>query len=236
VRKDLRLLSAGAAQGVVEAIRAPFRAASGAEIDATFGAVGALAQKLEAGERCDVVILTAAMIADLDRGTQLVPATSAALGRVRTGVAVRAGDPLPAIAQRAELAATLRSAPTLYVPDITRSTAGIHVADVLRRLGLADELAPRMSIHPNGATAMRALASTNVCGAIGCTQITEIRYTSGVALVGPLPAEFELATVYSVAVTSLARDPALARQFAATIAGPDNRALREKAGFEAVDG
>jgi molybdate transport system substrate-binding protein len=83
---------------------------------------------------------------------------------------------------------------------------------------------------------MRALAAANVRGAIGCTQITEIRYTSGIALVGPLPAEFELATVYSVAVSAAARDPALARQFAAMLAGPDNRSLRESAGFEAVDG
>jgi molybdate transport system substrate-binding protein len=236
VRDDLRLLSAGAAQGVVEALRAPFRAASGAGIDATFGAVGALAEKLEAGERCDVVILTATMIAGLDRHGQLVTGTSAPLGRVRTGVAVRAGDPLPTIGERAGLAAALRSAPAVYVPDTTRSTAGIHVADVLRRLGLADELAPRLSIHPNGATAMRALAAANVRGAIGCTQITEIRYTPGIALVGPLPAEFELATVYSVAVTAAARDLALARQFATMVAGPDNRALRESAGFEAVDG
>ena len=236
MREDLRLLSAGAAQGVVEAIRAPFRAASGAEIDATFGAVGALAEKLEAGERCDVVILTAAMIADLDRRGQLVHGTSAPLGRVRTGVAVRAADPLPPIGQHAELAAALRSAPAIFVPDTMRSTAGIHVADVLRRLGLADELAPRLSIHQNGATAMRALAAANVRGAIGCTQITEIRYTPGIALVGPLPAEFELATVYSAAVTTAAREIALARQFAQMIAGPDNRALRESAGFEALDG
>ena len=101
MREELRLLSAGAAQGLVEAIRAPFRAASGAEIDATFGAVGALAEKLEAGERCDVVILTAAMIADLERNGRALRGTSAPLGRVRTGVAVRAGDPLPAIGERA---------------------------------------------------------------------------------------------------------------------------------------
>ena len=83
---------------------------------------------------------------------------------------------------------------------------------------------------------MRALAAASVRGAIGCTQATEIRYTPGIALVGALPAEFELATVYSVAVTAEARDPALARQFAAMIAGPDNRSAREAAGFEAVDG
>jgi molybdate transport system substrate-binding protein len=236
VREDLRILSAGAAQGVVEAIRTPFRAASGAGIDATFGAVGALAEKLRAGERCDVVILTAAMIADLERAAQVLPGTSAPLGRVRTGVAVRTGDALPHIAARAQLAAALRAAPAVYVPDTLRSTAGIHIADVLRRLGLADELAPRLSIHPNGASAMRALAAATVRGAIGCTQITEIRYTPGIMLVGPLPAEFELATVYSVAVSAAARHPALARQFAEMIAGLAHRSLREKAGFEGPEG
>jgi molybdate transport system substrate-binding protein len=232
VREDLRVLSAGAAQGVVEATRAPFRAQSGAGIDATFGAVGALAEMLRAGERCDVVILTAAMIADLERTAELAPGTSAPLGRVRTGVAVRAGDSVPAIADRAQLASALRAASAVYVPDTVRSTAGIHIAGVIDRLGLSEALAPRLSIHPNGATAMRALAAATTRCAIGCTQITEIRNTPGVTLVGALPKEFELATVYSVAATAAARDPALARQFAAMIAAPENRSLRASAGFE----
>jgi len=213
-------------------MRAPFRMASGADIDATFGAVGALLEKLRTGEHCDVVILTGTMIADLEKSAQLVPGTSAPLGRVRTGVAVRTGEPSPRIADRTELAATLRAATTIFVPDTVRSTAGIHIANVLDRLGVADEVAPRVSVHPNGATAMRALAAATTHGAIGCTQITEIRYTPGVTLVGALPKEFELATVYSVAVTAAARDPALAWHFAKMIAAPENRTLREKAGFE----
>jgi molybdate transport system substrate-binding protein len=228
----LRVLSAGAAQGVVEAIREPFHAASGATIDATFGAVGMLAAKLAEGECCDAVILTAAMIADLDRNSQLMAGTSAPLGRVRTGVAVRIGDAKPGIADRVQLKAALRAAPVVYVPDTTRSTAGIHIAAVLRRLGLAAELAPRLSIHPNGATAMRALAGSAQRDALGCTQITEIRFTAGVALVGALPPEFELATVYSVAATAAARNPRLARQFAEMISAPSRRALREDHGFE----
>ncbi len=228
---NLRVLSAGAAQGVVEALRDAFRVASGAAIDATFGAVGVLAEKLRAGERCDVVILTAAMIADLERSAQLLPGTSAPLGRVRTGVAARAGDALPGIADRAQLTTAFRAAPVLYVPDTVRSTAGAHVADVLKRLGLADELAPRLSIHPNGATAMRALAAATARGAIGCTQVTEIRYTPGIALVGTLPAEFELATVYSVAVSAGAAEPDLARQFARLLTAPANRSVLDAAGF-----
>jgi len=229
---DLRLLSAGAAQGVVEAMREPFRAATGATIDATFGAVGALAARFADGETCDAVILTATMIADLERRAQLLPGTSAPLGRVRTGVAVRSGDPQPGIADRAQLAAAFRAAPAIYVPDTTKSTAGTHMADVFRRLGLGDELAPRLSIHPNGATAMRALASSTQRGAIGCTQITEIRFIPGVVLVGALPAEFELATVYSVAVAGAAPHPQLGRQFAEMISASSRRALREERGFE----
>jgi molybdate transport system substrate-binding protein len=229
--EDLRVLSAGAAQGAVEAMRVPFRAASGAEIDATFGAVGALAEKLRAGERCDVLILTEAMLAELERSARIEPGSVAPLGRVRTGVAVRAGDALPGIADRAQFARALRAASAIFIPDTARSTAGIHLASVLQRLGLAEELAPRLSIHPNGAAAMRALAASNG-GAIGCTQITEIRYTPGIVLVGALPAEFELATVYSVGACAAARSPALARQFAQVIAAPENRAVREGAGFE----
>ena len=39
---------------------------------------------------------------------------------------------------------------------------------------------------------MREMAASDEGNAIGCTQITEIKYTPGVALVGPLPVEFEL--------------------------------------------
>ena len=141
------------------------------------------------------------MIADLEAPGRVLPGTSAPLGRVRTGVAVRDGDALPRIADRAQLAATLLAASAIYVPDIVRSTAGIHVASVLERLGIFDDRRRRACRCTR--TARRRCArwrAASAPGAVGCTQITEIRYTPGVVLVGPLPAEFELATVYSVAV------------------------------------
>ncbi len=79
---------------------------------------------------------------------------------------------------------------------------------------------------------MRELAQAAGRGAIGCTQITEIRYTPGVVLVGALPPGFELATVYSAAVCAGAREPELARRFIARLSDPAARPLRESAGFE----
>ena len=228
----LHVLSGGAAQAVVLAIEEEFRAATGASVRGTFGAVGAMREKLLAGERCDAVILTAALVAELEREGRVLPGSSAPLGRVRTGVAVRAGEPMPDIANGAALRATLLAATGIYFPDPKLATAGIHFVGVLRKLGIDEIVAPRLHPHPNGATAMRELATATGHGLVGCTQITEIRYTPGVALVGPLPAEFELATVYSVAVCADARAPDLAMRFADQLSGAASQVLRSTSGFE----
>ena len=228
----LHLLSGGAAQGVVRALEEEFRVATGASLQGTFGAVGAMREKLLAGEPCDVVILTAAIVAELERDGRVLAATSAPLGRVRTGVAVRAGERLPDIADGTALRATLLAARGICFPDPELATAGIHFIEVLRKLGIRDEVAPRLMPYPNGATAMRELARATVPGLVGCTQITEIRYTPGVVLVGPLPAGFELSTVYAAAVCAGAAEPDLARRLVGLLSGPSSQALRAAGGFE----
>ncbi len=75
---------------------------------------------------------------------------------------------------------------------------------MLAQLGITDEVAGRLKIYPNGATAMRELASSNAKRPIGCTQSTEIISTEGVQLSGSLPKGCELATMYTAGVTTSA--------------------------------
>ena len=231
--RALELLSAGAAKGVVEALENAFCAEFGVTLHATFGAVGAMREAFDRGGACDVIVVTAAMVGALADEGRVRRDTIAALGTVRTGVAVAAGDTLPAIADAAQLGASLRAASAVYFPDPERATAGIHFAKVLRTLGVYDEVTPRLRPYPNGAAAMRALADARLQGAIGCTQVTEIRYTRGVTLVGVLPPEFELATVYAAAVAHDTRSPDDARRFVEWLTGPRSRELRSDGGFEA---
>jgi molybdate transport system substrate-binding protein len=228
----LHVLSGGAAQGIVTALEGALHAQTGAKVQATFGAVGAMRERLLSGEACDVVILTAALIADLEREGRVMKGASAPLGRVRTGIAVRAGDALPDISTAASLRATLLAARGIHFPDPQLATAGIHLVNVITRLGIRDEVAPRLKPFPNGATAMRALAAATDAGAIGCTQITEIKFAPGVALAGPLPSEFELSTVYAAAVSARSTEPDLARRFVELLAGPAAQILRVDCGFE----
>jgi molybdate transport system substrate-binding protein len=160
-----------------------------------------------------------------------VAGSAADLGAVATGVAVRSGDPAPAIGDADALRAALRAADDIYFPDPKLATAGIHFAKVLERLGIADEVAGRLRTFPNGAAAMRALAELKGGRPIGCTQATEILNTPGVTLVGNLPRDFALATVYRLGISTEARSPELARRLAALLTGEATRDLRRKLGF-----
>jgi molybdate transport system substrate-binding protein len=229
---QLKILSAGAAQGVIAALAASFRAETGFEIAGTFGAVGAMKEKLVAGEPADIIVLTRAQIAELAASAQVVPGASGDLGTVRTGVAVRGADPAPEIADADGLRKTLLAADAIFFPDPQRATAGIHFAKVLGMLGIAAEVAPRLKTFPNGATAMREMAGSAGKLLVGVTQITEINNTAGVKLTGPLPPEFELATVYSAGVCRGAAAPEAARRFVALLCGEASASVRKKAGFE----
>jgi len=230
--KDLHVLSAGAAQGLIEALEPQFLAQTGIALRTTFGAVGAIRDKLLAGDRCDALILTEAMIDQLAASGHVVAGTQAALGRVRTGIGVRSGDALPDITSRATLERRLRAATDIFLPDTEQSTAGIHFVRVLEQLGIYTEVAVRLRPYPNGAAAMHALAQSSGPMPIGCTQVSEIKCTQGVTLVGPLPTEFELATVYSIAVCSVAQQAAIAQRFAEWLGGTDASEARGNAGFE----
>ena len=232
---ELHLLCAGAAQGLVKALRAQFEAQTGATLQARFGAVGAMKEALLAGEPCDVMIVTEAMIDALAADGRLQADTRASLGRVRTGIAVQAGAPHPDVATPDALRAALLASTAIYFPDAVRSTAGIHFARVMQELGILDTLQPRFCTYPAGAIAMRELAAAQGPGLIGCTQLTEINYTPGVELVAPLPKQFELATVYSAAAASgiqSAEQMALAQHFIGLVSAADSAALRSAGGFE----
>jgi molybdate transport system substrate-binding protein len=227
----LRILSGGAAQGLVASLAPQFRALTGLDIDGEYGAVGTMAGKLEAGTGADLVVLTEAVIADLVRKGLVIPDTVANIGIVETAIALRAADPPVSIRDAAGLREALRAAEAIFVPDTKASTAGIHVASVLERIGIAAEVAPRLKIFPNGATAMRHLAASDALTAIGCTQSTEIINTPGVVVSGALPPGYQLATVYAAGVTSQAQAAGDAKRLIALLTAADQTELRERAGF-----
>jgi molybdate transport system substrate-binding protein len=223
---SLRLMSAGAAQGLVDAIAREYDVSVGG----TFGAVGAMLEKLDAGEPADIVILTRAQVERLAAQSRVLPQSVADLGVVPTAIAVRISDPAPDVASEAGLRAALIAADAIHFPDPGKATAGIHFDKVVDRLGIRSEVQSRLRTFPNGASAMRALADASG-RPIGCTQATEILATAGVRLVGPLPPGLELDTLYTAAVHAHASDRNAAAAFVQKLTGMATRRRRTAAGF-----
>ena len=222
----LRLVSAGAAHALVdEAARA-----AGLEATGSFGAVGAMLEKLDAGEPADVVILTRAQVDALAAQGRVVPESVGDLGTVATSLAVRAADDPPDVSAEGPLRAALLAADAIYFPDPARATAGIHFAKVLASLGIANEVRSKVRNFPNGATSMREMAAATG-HPIGCTQATEILATPGIRLVAPLPRGLDLETTYTAAVDARAADSKAARDFVARLTASQGRAQRRALGF-----
>jgi molybdate transport system substrate-binding protein len=229
--KSVKVLSGGAAQGLVEALRPAFEAKTGCRIDGTFGAVGAMRERLLAGEPADLLILSRALIDGLVRDGHLVEESVKDIGAVETAVAVRQGDPLRALGTAAELRAALLAADAIHFPDPEQATAGIHFAKVMKELGIRDAVAGRLQAAPNGATAMRALAASKSHRPIGCTQATEILSTAGIVLVAPLPPGCNLATTYTCAITPHAQAAGEAATLAHRLTDVAARTTRQRLGF-----
>ena len=184
------------------------------------------------GTATDLVILTAALLTRLAEENLVVAGSISDVGLVETALAVRTGDPETTVSDAAGLRDALLDSDAVFVPDTKASTAGIHVAKVLHQLGIANEVASRLRVFPNGATAMRELAASRARRAIGCTQSTEIIATEGVELSGSLPRGCELATMYAAVVTTSAAHAEQARMLIELLTSADARDARGRAGFD----
>lgn len=228
----IRILSAGAAQAVVEGMAAVYRRDTGHEIQGVFSAVGAIRQRVLEGADADVVLLTGALIDELVATGHVVAGSRADLGKVGTGVAVRAGTPAPDVSSAQGLRGSLLAASKIVCPDPATATAGKVVMGVLERLGIATQVHSRLQFFPNGYAAMKWLAESRGTGETGITQKTEILANPGVNYVGPLPGDLQVKTVYSAGLAARASNAEGARAFIVRLTAPAARNLLAKAGYE----
>jgi len=95
--EPLQLLAAGATEASVRDTIESFEAESGLSVEFEFGPVGALRDRVLAGESANVLVVTPAIITTLEAEQRVRAGSRVDLGRIGGGIAVRAGDPLPAI-------------------------------------------------------------------------------------------------------------------------------------------
>ena len=230
-RPDLRVLAAGATESALRAVVVAFEAERGRVVDVAYGPVGALRNRIVAGDPADLVIATPAILEPLSGRGLLRPGPRFELGRVGGGIAVRKGEPIPRVGTPGELREALLSAEAIYLVDPAVGTAGAYGLEVADRLGVGAIVRGKVRLAAGGKEAMRLMASSTA-HAIGLGQVSEILSVTAVVLVGPYPPPLEKFTPYVGAVLAGAADPELAKAFLRFLASAPAQARFRAAGFE----
>jgi molybdate transport system substrate-binding protein len=214
--RNLEVLCAGALREIVTGLARAFERSDGHKISVAFDRSGRVKTRVLNGESADVVITTEAAINELARAQKIMAGTAAILARSAIGVAVRAGAAKPDIGSVHSFRRTLFDAKTIACADpATGSPSANHFVALLGRLGIAGAIEPKLRLISAGTDGTVVVCDAVAAGEaeIGIQQISEILAVSGVDLIGPLPDELQLVTVFLGAVSSSAKEPALARQF-----------------------
>jgi molybdate transport system substrate-binding protein len=229
---EILVMAAGATESTLRDTVGLFEKAEGCTVKITYAPVGLLRDKIIAGERADVAIVTPAIIEQLQSKGLLRADSRVKVGRVGGGIAVRAGASRPPIGTPEELKQALLDAEEVYYADPAIATAGAYFLSVADRLGVGAEVRKKCRLGASGGKEAMELMAKSSAVAIGVTQISEILSTRGVALVGPYPGNLQNLTTYAGVILERVRQPEAAKRFLQFLI---SRAVQERfrqAGFE----
>jgi molybdate transport system substrate-binding protein len=196
---DIRLLSAAAMQTVLKGITADFERSSGHRLIITYATMGAITQRMLRGESTDVVIGSTQSIVELVKAGKIDADSRVTIAKVGAGVVVPTGTPKPSIASIEEFKGALLAAKRIvYAEPAGGGAAGIHIARVIEKLGISDQVRSKVKYGAGGDVTEVTLAQGQ--GALGMTQISEIVGKPGAELVGPLPTELQNYTGVTVGI------------------------------------
>jgi molybdate transport system substrate-binding protein len=225
----LKVLCARSMTSAVNQLAAEFTRATGLEADITFGTVGALQAKLAAGETADVIVLGSPAIARLERDGKVVAGTRTEFARTSIGVCVREGAAAPDISTPEAFKQALLAARVVAMSDpAVGGTAGVYLAELWGRIGIADAIKQKGMPQKSGAEVASRVAEGTAD--IGLTLMGEIAPIKGARIVGKLPAPYGQDTTYAAGVMTGGSDRA--GEFIAALARPETRPVWSAAGFE----
>jgi molybdate transport system substrate-binding protein len=229
LRLAIRVLCTLGLRGLLDEITSALNG-RGLYFTPSYGATNVLIPKIGAGETADVAILTDAGIEGLIEHGTLAAGSRRDLARSAIGIAVKAGAPKPDVRTPEAFKQTLLAARSIA---FSRSGAsGIHFANLISQLGIADEVARKARIFDGVVGTLAARGEVE----IAVQQVSELKLVGGIDIVGPLPDALQKVTVFSAGVFAKSARPAAAGLFIEALRTPDVAAVMRNQGLEPFNG
>ena len=168
----------------------------------------ALMQRLEAGEEADgLFAIDGAMQALVSQGS-LRAETMVPIVQAQFAIAAPQGLAVAAPRNGDELIDLLRNTPSIAVSRAGAS--GIYFEQLIDRLGIGDDVRPKMQVIRAGLTGELIRSGQAV---LAFQQLSELMAVPGIQVLGPLPDDCQQVTDFSAAIFTNARNPQGAQDF-----------------------
>jgi molybdate transport system substrate-binding protein len=215
---EIALLGPNIIDTPIKEIIPAFEAKSGHKVKATFGPVVATKDQIIRGDQVDVALVEVPYDAEVIKSGNVVPGSAITLASVSIGVAVHKSAPHPDISSADAVKRMLLAAQSISYPDASNgAAAGIAVVEVLKSLGIAEQMQPKTKLAQGGARAMALVANGDV--EIGMTFLPGMT-NPGIDVIGPLPRDMSPPTIVIGFVSAKAKDPAAAKQLLEYLSSP----------------
>ena len=224
------MVAAGAVRGILGGMIDDYSKQSGLKFNLTVGPTGQLRAAIASGPPVDLVIVSAPLMAEMEKSGKITPGSRIDLGRVGLGLVVREGTPSPDISTpEAVKAALIKAKSIAYTDPKLGGTSVEQLMKFAESFGIKDEVVRKGLISTGGNDAAAKVADGQADIAI--VPITDI-HSKDAKLVGPLPEPIQLWTVYSAAIPTSSADPQAARAFVAAMTAPSMHERWVKAGWQ----
>jgi molybdate transport system substrate-binding protein len=225
---EIKVMSANGLQEVMENLGPKFERVSGHKLAITFATLGVVVKRVQDGETADVVIIPREGINNFVKDGNVAAGNVTVIAHGEIAVAVRKGAPKPDIWSLEALKRTLLAAKSItYIDPALGSASGIHVADQIERLGIANEMKAKTVLAKTAKDV--GILVANGTAEIGVAQFQVLVSIAGIELVGPLSVELQETLVFSAAIMAGAKNAEAAKALVNFLHTPEAAAvIREK--------
>jgi molybdate transport system substrate-binding protein len=228
---DIKILSPGATEGVLNEVLPQFEKSLGHTVTINYGPVGGIASRVRKGEPADVVILSEPEAEALRQEGKTVDGSQVMVGKVGIGVFVRKGDPKPDISTADAFVRVLTNAKVIaYADPRLGGSASILVAELMKSLDPTGSIASRTRLVPPAKPLVDLVASGGVD--FGFQPISQIYLDPRIEFVGPIPAPFQHYTNYVASLVATSRHQEAYKTLTAFLSSPAAATVWKAHGFE----
>jgi molybdate transport system substrate-binding protein len=226
---EIKVLASNGVKAALEELAPAFERATGNKVVIAFGLAAVLKRQIEAGEAFDLAILTSAGIDDLAKQGKVDAGSRAAIARSGVGIGIRKGAPRPDIGTPDALKRTMLSAKS--VSWAKEGASGVYFASVLERMGIAEQMKPKLVLAASGAEVAKLVAEGKAQYA--ALLVNELIAQPGVEVLGPLPDALQSFTVFHAGVGVGSKDSSAAKALIKFLTTPSAGAVFKAKGQEA---